>query len=211
MTLNTLKQIDSHLSAARKLIETLHSDDLQISFIDDNSPMLATIQENLKVAISDNICPWPKTANQSGDRYEFIPTSKVSTWGRYEVLHFDDAYRDWRDLVYRGEPFQMNVISDEAFLFNPARRDSRLFNCWNDHSEPDWNLFSNLELGGCVQENGRTTGGIERDKAHFFTVYGRLKDGGADAITDIPIGFNTALKVANELARIAGMKLSIVC
>jgi hypothetical protein len=66
------------------------------------------------------------------------------------------------------------------------------FNCCTDYAAPDWSEFTWLETGGCTTETDETTGetwtngGESDDVAEFWTVYGRLKEGGCEAITDCP-------------------------
>jgi hypothetical protein len=68
--------------------------------------------------------------------------------------------------------------------------DEILFNCCTGNRPPDWSQFDGLEVGGCItfkdEASGReiTEGGIGDDKAEFWTVYGHLKTGGVEAITD---------------------------
>ncbi|MBB4092421.1 hypothetical protein HGG72_08275 [Ochrobactrum pecoris] len=86
----------------------------------------------------------------------------------------------------------------------PERPDE-LFNCCTDYKEPDWSQFTHLELAGCVNENdpednetyinGNQSGGV----AQFFTVYGRDKEGLAEAITDTDDALY-ALRAAAALA-----------
>lgn len=67
---------------------------------------------------------------------------------------------------------------------------SELFNCCTDLIGPNWSLFAALEIDGCVDvaEEGRddsyVVGGVVRDEAEFFTVYGHLITGGCEAVTD---------------------------
>lgn len=90
-----------------------------------------------------------------------------------------------------------------------------LYNCCTGFQEPDWSLFCGLELGGCVTEkmpNGDefTIGGISRDKAEFFTVYGRLKEGGCDAITDADT-LERAVTIMRRFEGRTGLQGSIDC
>ncbi|KAB2666038.1 hypothetical protein DEA98_10110 [Brucella pseudogrignonensis] len=86
----------------------------------------------------------------------------------------------------------------------PERPDE-LFNCCTDYKEPDWSQFTHLELAGCVNENdpdaGETciNGNQPSQEAEFFTVYGRDKEGLAEAITDIDDALS-ALQVAAALS-----------
>lgn len=88
----------------------------------------------------------------------------------------------------------------------------QLFNMTKDHAAPDWTNYAHLEIGGCIDANEDPSapfsptqatdiiGGMDRDTAQFFTVYGRLHadEHGvmlAEAITDC----NT-LSSAQEIA-----------
>lgn len=89
-----------------------------------------------------------------------------------------------------------------------------LFNCCTNAEEPDWSRFDGIELGGCEmdpEEDGVVNGGIDREQAEFFCVYGHLKEGGCEAITDWHGSFEEAVGIAAELARISGHPMSIVC
>jgi hypothetical protein len=87
-----------------------------------------------------------------------------------------------------------------------------LFNCCTDHAAPDWSQFSWLETGGCTTErddkgNEWTNGGESDDVAEFWTVYGRLKEGGCEAITDC----NTRAEVdavALKLSELSGLPIN---
>lgn len=91
-----------------------------------------------------------------------------------------------------------------------------LFNCCENYSEPDWTQFTNLELGGCIDaaEEGSndtvTEGGIDRHNAQFFSIYGRLVEGGCDVITDC-LKFEDAECIGRELQKLSGLPLEIVC
>ncbi|KQS84277.1 hypothetical protein [Rhizobium sp. Leaf383] len=97
-------------------------------------------------------------------------------------------------------------------LWDKARElaGARLFNCCTDHATPDWTRFDGLELGGCTDDEGYTNGGIDRKDAEFFTIYGHLKEGGVEALTDVK-DFNDAQLVLAELASISDLPTSIVC
>ena len=87
-----------------------------------------------------------------------------------------------------------------------------LYNCCTGYVAPNWSQFAWLETGGCTTETDETTGeswtnGGESDEtAQFWTVYGRLKEGGCEAITDCA---TRALvdSVAAELSRISGLPI----
>lgn len=99
---------------------------------------------------------------------------------------------------------------------------SDLFNCCANGAAPDFSQFDALEIGGCIDDSdedmkGRgetyTVGGIERDKAEFFTVYGHFRPGhgqGVDALTDCET-FDKAQAVAAELSRLSGLPVHIHC
>jgi hypothetical protein len=85
-----------------------------------------------------------------------------------------------------------------------------LFNCCKDNAAPDWSQFAWLETGGCTterdEETGKewTNGGEPDDVAEFWTVYGRLKEGGCEAITDCPT--RAAVDAAAEqLSQLSGL------
>ncbi|WP_339028982.1 hypothetical protein WI604_30385 [Bradyrhizobium symbiodeficiens] len=75
-----------------------------------------------------------------------------------------------------------------------------LFNCYDDNVEPEWSSFIALEIGGCIDQDGITHGGISDDLAQFWTVYGRCTWGGAEAISDCG-SRELAVAVASELSR----------
>lgn len=91
----------------------------------------------------------------------------------------------------------------------------QLFNCCTELAEPDWNEFTSLEIGACrieIDETGAewTAGGLSRDDAEFFTIYGRNQDGEAEAITDIETYLGGCLILA-ELVRISELSASFTC
>lgn len=86
----------------------------------------------------------------------------------------------------------------------------QLFNCCRNCTAPDWSQFDALETGGCTSETDNTTGeswtngGEDDATAEFFTVYGRLKEGGCEALTDC--ASRAAVDyVANVLAMMSGL------
>lgn len=90
----------------------------------------------------------------------------------------------------------------------------RHFNCCTGYAEPDWSLYSRLELGGCRNTSDHvdetcTTGGQSVGMTEFFTVYGRFHepDGTCEAITDI-VDPRAALAVAAELSTLS--KLPVI-
>lgn len=85
------------------------------------------------------------------------------------------------------------------------------YNCCTNDQEPDWTQFTNLELGGCIEEEDCTTGGIDREEAEFFTIYGRLKEGGCEAITDVVDNVEVAISVAEEHSKRSKLPLNIFC
>lgn len=99
-----------------------------------------------------------------------------------------------------------------GYSFSPEE----LFNCCTAFQEPDWSRFTNLELGGCIdtaEEGADGTcieGGQSRADAEFFTIYGRLIEGGCEAITDCE-HFDTAHQVAVYLCELSGLTVEQVC
>lgn len=85
------------------------------------------------------------------------------------------------------------------------------YNCCPGDQEPDWSLYSHLELDGCVEGEGETIGQINRDDAEFFTIYGRFIKGGCEAITDVVDDYHVAERVAEEHAHRAKLPLNIYC
>lgn len=84
-----------------------------------------------------------------------------------------------------------------------------LYNCCTHHAAPDWSQFVRLELGGCIDHDGQTDGGVAFDEAQFFSVYGRRDDGEAEAITDIHGSALDALVVAATLTGISGLTVAL--
>lgn len=86
----------------------------------------------------------------------------------------------------------------------------RLFNCCTNGVAPDWSLFKWLETGGCTTETDETTGqswtngGEDDADAEFWTVYGRLNEGGSEAITDCATRAEVDA-VARELSQLSGL------
>jgi hypothetical protein len=79
-----------------------------------------------------------------------------------------------------------------------------LFNCCTDCKEPDWSQFDALEIDGCIDDGeGNTTPGYHRDLAEFFTVYGHLKVGGAEALGDFDT-LDGATAAAAEMSTMSG-------
>lgn len=95
--------------------------------------------------------------------------------------------------------------------------DTDLFNCCTGNAAPDWSRFIGLELGGCTSADGITTGGAAYNLAQFFTVYGRTREGEAEAITDIeaasgrerPTLLVRAIDVAAELSYRSGLPITL--
>lgn len=87
-----------------------------------------------------------------------------------------------------------------------------LYNCCTDFTPPNWGDFTALEIGGCtqtVEDDGSTVteGGASDSEAQFWTVYGRCKWGGCDAITDCATRA-AADDAAAELSRISSLPIS---
>lgn len=93
---------------------------------------------------------------------------------------------------------------------------SELFNCCTDYAEPDWRMFNALEIGGCVSvvEEGTNetsiVGGMSRDEAEFFTVYGHLIAGGCEAITDCET-LELAQSIGAHLSQLSGLTAETYC
>ena len=89
----------------------------------------------------------------------------------------------------------------------------RLFNCCPHGVAPDWSQYVALQIGGCRDDDGATDGGLTYQTAEFFTVYGVVMDGDlrmVEAITDVPtVSLINALSVAQELAAISGLRLTV--
>ncbi|CUX56133.1 hypothetical protein AGR4B_pAt20443 [Agrobacterium tumefaciens str. CFBP 5621] len=85
---------------------------------------------------------------------------------------------------------------------------AELFNCCTALKETDWSRFTTLEAADegadCIE------GGYSPKEASFFTIYGHLKEGGCEAITDCPDS-NSASRVASQLCALSGLTLEIVC
>ena len=98
----------------------------------------------------------------------------------------------------------------------PTFSPEELFNCCAALEAPDWSRFTNLELGGCIDAAGEGTdgtcieGGKSRDDAEFFTIYGHLKEGGCEAVTDCD-DFERAQRIAAHLRSLCGLTLEIHC
>ena len=58
--------------------------------------------------------------------------------------------------------------------------------------------------GTCIE------GGQSRADAEFFTVYGRLTEGGCEVITDCD-DFDEAQRVAAHLCGVSGLTLEVLC
>lgn len=87
-----------------------------------------------------------------------------------------------------------------------------------DTSKPlDLTRFYRLEVGGCIDKGASIAGGIPREEAEFFTVYGRchpdLEHGGAclaEAIEDYP-SFEAAKSAAEALSQHGGLDFIVAC
>ena len=80
---------------------------------------------------------------------------------------------------------------------------STMFNCCTDNSPPDWSQFDGFEINCCATEDGFTNT-VPLSEAEFFTVYGHLRIGGVEAITDVSTR-KLAHSVAQKLCDISGM------
>lgn len=127
-------------------------------------------------------------------------------------------------VVHRGDGWTTD--DDVDWEFDPVRRATpdevakydclRLFNAQAENAEPDWNRFAHLEIGGCVDAADfdpavpgsiSVNGGQSAARAEYFTIYGRLHDGVAEAITDCHEGLAAADEIAAELAQRAGLSV----
>lgn len=96
-------------------------------------------------------------------------------------------------------------IGTLSTIYPPIDSADALFNCCTEAKEPDWSQFTHLELAGCVNENDDDddetciNGNQSAEQAQFFTVYGRDKEGLAEAITDIDDA-RRALQIAAALS-----------
>lgn len=94
-----------------------------------------------------------------------------------------------------------------------SMQNANSYNCCTDNRAPDWSQFDALETGGCTSETDPKTGrefvngGIPDDQAEFWTVYGRLKCGGAEAITDCKSRADVDA-IAARLAAISGLPIN---
>lgn len=90
------------------------------------------------------------------------------------------------------------------------------FNCCPHGLAPDWSQYSQLEIGGCIDDADEDTDGTyivgcqDRWKAEFFSVYGRKHDGQAEIITDVDT-FDNAEAVARKLGEVSGLKVEVCC
>ncbi|CAM5598910.1 hypothetical protein MAUB1S_10128 [Mycolicibacterium aubagnense] len=92
---------------------------------------------------------------------------------------------------------------------------AQLYNCCTNHEEPDWGQFDALELGGCRTEkmdDGEefVEGGYKRSEAEFFTVYGHLRKGGVEAVTDITM-YGEAVAILSHLGEATGLPVNNYC
>lgn len=92
---------------------------------------------------------------------------------------------------------------------------AQLYNCCTNYKEPDWAEFDALELGGCCTEQmGEdeecVNGGYSRDEAEFFTVYGHLREGGCEAITDVT-AYDYAVTILDHLGTVSGLPVTVYC
>ncbi|TBE73837.1 hypothetical protein ELG97_37040 [Rhizobium leguminosarum] len=93
---------------------------------------------------------------------------------------------------------------------------SELYNCCTEGREPDWKQFNAIEIGGCIDDNEEgdesthIVGGIPANEAEFFTVYGHLIEGGAEAITDCD-SYEQAERIAGIFAEKTGYPIHVFC
>jgi hypothetical protein len=84
-----------------------------------------------------------------------------------------------------------------------------LFNCCAGGVAPNWSAYRWLVIGGCIEDKenpGHIIGGIADDEAEFWTVYGMLKGGGTEAITDCPTRADVDC-VAERLSQLSGLQV----
>lgn len=67
-----------------------------------------------------------------------------------------------------------------------AMTNAKLYNCRTGHRAPEWDLFDGFEVAGCAvdPDDGHTYQTDNGETPTFWCVFGHLKAGGLDAITD---------------------------
>jgi hypothetical protein len=89
-------------------------------------------------------------------------------------------------------------------------KNETLYNCCTEYGEPEWNEFDALEIDCCASEilpDGSTwTECAPLHQAEFFTVFGHLKEGGCEAITDV-----STRKLAKRIAELFSKKIGTSC
>ena len=89
---------------------------------------------------------------------------------------------------------------------------ARLYNCRTDYAPIKAGEYTGLTLGGCLTQTDLsgswTLGGQAVADAEFFTVYGTLPDGEAEAVTDAGTAAD-ALAVAAELSRLHDLAVTL--
>lgn len=147
---------------------------------------------------------------------------RFAFWYRFKDLPTEDVLKsgvdELRRMIHkkqRREGKRMKAMFSIQTRM-PLYERTDLFNCCPQSAAPDWNRFTNLELSGCIdiaEEGAAETcieGGQCREDAHFFTIYGRLKEGGCEAITDIK-DFHAAEMIGMHLCELSGLGLDIHC
>ncbi|UXS05548.1 hypothetical protein [Agrobacterium tumefaciens] len=89
-------------------------------------------------------------------------------------------------------------------------------NCCTDLGGPNWCLSDALEINGCVDvaeegtDDSYVVGGVVRDEAEFFTVYGHLITSGCVAITNCST-LDLAEVIAVQLSELSGLTVAVHC
>lgn len=87
------------------------------------------------------------------------------------------------------------------------------WSCCTNCEPPDWTAYNALEIAGCVEYGKGTEAAIvervDGEPADFFTLYGRLVDGGCEALHDFDLGEDeiAIISACEKLAGILGFPL----
>lgn len=84
-----------------------------------------------------------------------------------------------------------------------------LYNCCPGHREPDWGQFVGLEIECCATvfaDGYAWTERVPLHEAECFTVFGHLRRGGCEALTDV-----TTRELAHQIAAIFSEKIGTPC
>lgn len=93
---------------------------------------------------------------------------------------------------------------------------NELYNLCSGGMEPDWQQFDAIEISGCVNEaeaDDESTcycSGYNRHEAEIFTVFGHLREGGCDMITDCDT-LDDAERIAAIFAAKTGYPVHVFC